>query len=510
MVREPPTPEPFSGQSSSQISAILTKRCPSCGERFPFDYRVCPRDVVELELEADEQRDRYLGETLSNSYRIVRRIGIGGMGTVYEARHTRMNGRRLAIKIMHTELARKTELVTRFRREAEVAGLAHHPNVLEVFDVDETPEGIPFIAAELLEGEDLAKRLERVGKLSLEETVHVVRQLCAALSAAHAVGIVHRDMKPDNVFLVGEDPPTVKLLDFGIARLTDPGAANRTRTGVVMGTPAYMAPEQARGAKVDHRCDVYAVGALIYRCVTGRELYNHEDPAAVLMSVLTKEPDRPRAIVPDLPEAAEIVIERAIARNPAERFQSMMELDAALASLVRSDLPVVASTTADSLRGPDRTAELGRAVPTARPTIVAMTVLGLAFAVAVFVDLLAWMTVAFMESTISETEGTFLVIGVLGAIATPFILWIRYVWRRVWRNSLRAVGLARRLTVTFGAATAGYALVMLAIRGIDLALLTPELDPAVALLAPVTASTSAVLAALFAILLTRQRGGATD
>jgi hypothetical protein len=315
-------------------------------------------------------------------------------------------------------------------------------------------------------------------------------------------------MKPDNVFLVG-DGPTVKLLDFGIARLTDPGAANRTRTGVVMGTPAYMAPEQARGAKVDHRCDVYAVGALIYRCVTGRELYNHEDPAAVLMSVLTKEPDRPRAIVPDLPEAVEVVIERAIARNPAERFQSMMELDAALASLVRSDAPVVANTNAESLRASDPTADLGRAVPTARPTIIAMTLLGLAFAVAVFVDVLAWMTVAFMEgSTISETEGTFLVIGVLGAIATPFILWIRFVWRRVWRNSLRAVGLARRLSLTFGTATAGYALVMLAIRGIDLALLPPELDPAVALLAPVTASTAAILGALFAILLTRQRAGA--
>jgi len=506
MVREPPTPEPFS-QSSSQISAIMTKRCPSCGERFPFDYRVCPRDVVELELEADEQRDRYLGETLSNSYRVVRRIGIGGMGSVYEARHTRMNGRRLALKIMHTELARKTELVTRFRREAEVAALAHHPNVLEVFDVDETPEGIPYIVAELLEGEDLAQRLERVGKLSLEETVTVVRQLCAALSAAHAVGIVHRDMKPDNVFIVGDS--TVKLLDFGIARLTDPGAANRTRTGVVMGTPAYMAPEQARGQKVDHRCDVYAVGAIIYRCLTGRELYNHEDPAAVLMSVLTKEPDRPRAIVPDLPEAAEVVIERAIARNPAERFQSMTELDAALASLVRSDLPAVAHHTAESMRGPDPTADLGRAVPAARPTIIAMTVLWLMLSVALLVDLIAWMTVAFMDgSAMGETEGTFLVIGVMGALATPFILWIRFVWRRIWRNSLRAVGLARRLTVTFAATTAAYALVMLAIRGIDLSLLPTELDSAIALLAPITASTAAILVALVAILITRQR--ATD
>jgi len=498
-----PTPEPFS-QSNSQISAMLSKRCPSCGERFPFDYRVCPRDVVELELESEEERDRYLGETLSGSYRVVRRIGIGGMGSVYEARHTRMQGRRLALKIMHRELARKTELVTRFRREAEVAGLAQHPNVLEVYDVDETPEGIPYIVAELLEGEDLAQRLERVGRMSLEDTVHVVRQLCAALAAAHAVGIVHRDMKPDNVFLIG-DGPTVKLLDFGIARLTDPGAANRTRTGVVMGTPAYMAPEQARGAKVDHRCDVYAVGAILYRCLTGRELYNHEDPAAVLMSVLTKEPDRPRAIMPDLPEAAEIVIERAIARNPAERFQSMTELDAALASLVRSDLPVVANTTAESLRAPDPTAELGRAVPTARPRIIAMTFLGLVLTVAILVDVLGWMLGAFMDASLSETEGTLLVLGVLGALVTPLILWVRFLWRRVWRNSLRAVGLARRITVTFSAATATYALVVLTLRGVDLALLPPELDMPLALFGPISASVAAILAALLALFFTRGR-----
>jgi tRNA A-37 threonylcarbamoyl transferase component Bud32 len=504
MVVADPTPEPFS-QSSSQISAIMTKRCPSCGERFPFDYRVCPRDVVELEPEADEQRDRHLGQTLSNSYRIVRRIGIGGMGSVYEARHTRMTDRRLAVKIMHTELARKTELVTRFRREAEVASLAHHNNVLEVFDVDETTEGIPFIVAELLEGEDLAQRLERVGKLSLEDTVHVVRQLCAALSAAHAVGIVHRDMKPDNVFLVGDDRPVVKLLDFGIARLTDPSAANRTRTGVVMGTPAYMAPEQARGQKVDHRCDVYAVGAIVYRCLTGRDMYDHEDPAAVLMSVLTKEPDRPRAILPDLPEAAEVVIERAIARNPAERFQSMAELDAALASLVKSDTPVVANAAVDSMRAPDPTADLGRAVPSARPTIIAMTMLGLLLAVAVVVDVLAWLTMAFMDATMNETEGTFLVVGVIGTLAAPFILWIRFVWRRVWRNSLRAVALARRLSVTFAAATSTYALVLLAVRGLDLALLPPELDGPVALLGPIAASTGAIVAALLAIVITRQR-----
>ncbi|HET6585349.1 MAG TPA: hypothetical protein VFG69_17945, partial [Nannocystaceae bacterium] len=185
--------------------------------------------------------------------------------------------------------------------------------------------------------------------------------------------------------------------------------------------------------------------------------------------------------------------------------QSMAELDAALASLVRSDAPVVASTAVDSMRAPDPTAGLGRAVPSARPTIIAMTMLGLALAVAVVVDVLAWLTMAFMDATMNETEGTFLVVGVMGTLAAPFILWIRFVWRRVWRNSLRAVALARRLSVTFAAATSTYALVMLAVRGLDLALLPPELDPAVVLLGPIAASTGAIVAALLAIVMTRQR-----
>jgi serine/threonine-protein kinase len=211
--------------------------------------------------------------------------------------------------------------------------------------------------------------------------------------------------------------------------------------------------------------------------------------------------------VPDLPEGVEIVIERAIARNPAERFQSMTELDAALASLVKSDAPVVRHPSTDSMLAPDPTAALGRAVPSARPTIIAMTMLGVLLTVAIVTDILAWIIAAFMNGvSLDEREGTLLVVGVMAALGTPLILWVRFVWRRIWHNSLRAVGLARRLTATFCTATATYALVALCIRGFDLAVLPPDLDFAVAMLAPIAASAAAVFAGLLALLLTRQRG----
>jgi hypothetical protein len=480
-----PTPAPAQRPTSRRVTGSVpmvpvgpAKRCPTCGERFPMDYRVCPRDVVELEVEADDDRDPYVGATLAQTYRVVRRIGIGGMGAVYEACHTRLATRRFAIKVMHDELVRKGDLAARFRREAEVAGMASHPNVIAVFDLDETPEGIPFIVSEYLHGEDLGQRLDRVGKLSLADTVHVVRQLCSALTVVHGVGVVHRDLKPDNVFLVGESWPEVKLLDFGIARLADAGAADRTRTGIVMGTPAYMAPEQAAGLRVDHRCDVYAVGAILYRCLTGKPVYDEEDPAATLTAVLTREPERPRRVVPELPEAVELVIERAIAREPEVRFQSMAELDAALAGLVgqvgaAAPAPADGPPTVEGLHPltVDANAEAGRVVQRARPTIVVATILGFLLAVGLVADLAARLIAeGSEEGALTGSEGVLVVLGVVATLATPLGLWIRHVALRVWRNSLRAVALARRSTTTVASAASAYACVVLLGRMLDLGL----------------------------------------
>jgi len=517
-----PTPEPVAARPTSRrvtgpigLSVPIgpAKRCPKCGERFPMDYRVCPRDVVELEVEAGDERDPYVGNTLAQTYRIIRRIGVGGMGSVYEASHTRLGTRKFAIKVMHEELVRKGDLAARFRREAEVAGMASHPNVVAVFDYDETPEGIPFIVSEYLNGEDLGQRTDRVGKLSLQDTVHVVRQLCAALTIVHDVGVVHRDLKPDNVFLVGEHWPEVKLLDFGIARLADGDAGSRTRTGIVMGTPAYMAPEQARGERVDHRCDVYAVGAILYRCLTGQPLYDDDDPAATLTAVLTREPERPRKLMPELSEAVELVIERSIAREPEERFQSMAELDAALAGLVGEVKPVVAGAPAP-VEGPstveglsplalEANAEAGRVVQRARPTIVLTTILGFLLVVGLVSDLAARL-IAYTsgEGGVTGSEGVLVVLGVVATLATPLGLWIRMLVTRVWRNSMRAVALARRSTTTVAAAASAYASVVLLGRVLDLGL-SDDPHTSSGLLAAIVASSAAVIGAASGILLPR-------
>jgi hypothetical protein len=494
-----PTPAPIIGPA---------KRCPKCNERFPVDYNLCPRDGSTLEVEVDDERDRYLGTTLAQTYRIQERIGVGGMGAVYEAVHTRLPARKFAIKVMHHELAHKGDLAVRFRREAEVAVLAAHPNVLEVVDIDETSDGVPFIVSELLSGKDLGHHLDAVGRLALEPTVHIARQLCAALQAAHKVGVVHRDLKPDNVFLVGVSEentrPTVKLLDFGIARITDASTANRTRTGIVMGTPAYMAPEQARGERVDHRCDVYAVGAILYRCLTGRPVYDDTDSAATLNAVLTREPDRPRKVLPGLPERVELVIERAIARDPSERFQDMLELDAALGSLVGAVPEAMPARQATGELVLDvMSPEAVGAVQRARPTLAIMSALGFVLAVGTISDLLARVVGATSEEgVLSSTEGMLAVAGVVAALATPAGLWLRYLLTRVWRNSLRAVTLARRSVTTIAAGASAYAFVLLAARLFDL-IATDSPDRAPGLLPIALACVAAWIAVGITLLLPR-------
>ncbi|HEY5958440.1 MAG TPA: serine/threonine-protein kinase, partial [Polyangiaceae bacterium] len=231
-----PTPPP---------SAVLTrpKLCPQCNARYPKEFRVCPQDATPLEESAEE--DPLIGAVLADTYHIVRLIGEGGMGRVYEALHTRLVNRKLAVKLLHDDMARQAEILTRFEREAEAASTIIHPNVVEVLDVDRLDDGRPYIVCEYLQGEELGALLDRVGTLPVETAVRIVRQICRALMAAHDRNIVHRDMKPENVFLVG-DPraPRVKVIDFGISKQND-GSSKLTRTGMVMGTPAYMAPEQA-------------------------------------------------------------------------------------------------------------------------------------------------------------------------------------------------------------------------------------------------------------------------
>ncbi len=427
---------------------VLPKRCPRCGERFPADFRVCPRDAVELEAVDGTIDDPYVGATLGEMYRVDAVIAEGGMGRVYEARHTRLPGRVFAVKILHRALATDAEVVSRFRREAEIADAIEHPNVLRIYDVHATGDGVPFIVSERLVGEDLGQRLEREGRMSIVDTVQVLRQVCDVLAAVHERGVIHRDLKPNNLFLVGDPArPTVKLIDFGIARLHVAGGAAATATGVVMGTPAFMAPEQARGARVDTRADIYAVGAIGYACITGRSPYDLADTAAALHAVLTVDPPRPRSLVPEIPEDLELVLQRAMARDPDERYPTLAAFSEALAPFA----PASAMSSAALAVVPGGERELAGIARRARPEISTLSAVAAVFLVG-----------GFAETFAVGGAGRLAVVAAVAALATPGWLYVRFLRQRVWPSSPQAVVAARlgRTVVSVGAAvfTASYLL----------------------------------------------------
>ncbi len=480
-----PAPPPFPPEASPSVSPApsyrapalggdlpLTKHCTSCDTRYPGDFLLCPRDATPLS-DDEAQEDPLLGKLLGETYQIVRVVGEGGMGRVYEARHLRLKDRRFAVKVLHADLARQPEVVTRFQREAESASAISHENVVDVFDVHRTVDGRPYLVGEFLEGVELGAYLDKAGKLESMEAVRIIRQVCHALVAAHARGIVHRDMKPENVFLVGEGANRrVKVLDFGISKAAQRNT-NLTRTGMIMGTPSYMAPEQARGdASVDQRADVYAVGATLYHLVTGKKAFDADDPGAILTAVLTEEPIRPRTIEPRLPEGVELVIQRAMAKDPRDRFQTMTDLERALApfdpgaSLSRIHVDAPPSSSALSLDATARTMFAGLAhTPTApapgaakmaRPTIVLLGgVVGL-WLTGGFVDALAGVVRFFHAGELTITESVLLILGSMLAAATPTVLFALHVHKVVWPNSMRALQLAADLRRTATAALVAY------------------------------------------------------
>ncbi|HEU4727228.1 MAG TPA: serine/threonine-protein kinase, partial [Kofleriaceae bacterium] len=278
---------------------------------------------------------------LVGSYRVVRKIGEGGMGTVYLAEHTLL-GRPAALKVLLREMSHREDLVTRFFNEARAATSVKHPGIVEIYDFGYHTDGSAYIVMELLEGESLSSRLRRAGVLSEARAVALCRQVGGALAAAHAKGIVHRDLKPDNIFVI-RDPDIVdgertKVLDFGIAKLTNdqPGQGSMTRTGMVMGTPAYMAPEQCKGAgHVDQRSDLYALGCILFELVCGRPPFVAEGAGEVMAHHICTPAPAPSSIAPVTPLLEHIIL-RALAKEPAHRFGSAEEMVAALAAVVPS------------------------------------------------------------------------------------------------------------------------------------------------------------------------------
>jgi eukaryotic-like serine/threonine-protein kinase len=274
------------------------------------------------------------GDIVDQKYRIMRLLGTGGMGSVYEAENTRVD-RRVAIKVMHK--VRDQQDIARFEREARAAQIGS-PHIVQVFDLGNLADGDPYMVMEYLAGESLGERLQRVQRLHPAELLPIAGQVLDALEAAHRAGIIHRDLKPDNVFLArfgGSTKEIVKLLDFGISKFADAARkvaeVSLTKSGVAVGTPQYMSPEQVQGAKsLDYRTDLYSLGVICYRCLSGQLPFQSEDVAPLLLQILLENARPIHEVQADIDPRLSALVARGMARNPQERFQTAAEFRAAL------------------------------------------------------------------------------------------------------------------------------------------------------------------------------------
>ena len=270
-----------------------------------------------------------IGKMIGGKYFVRAVLGEGGMGAVYEAEN-RALGRSVAVKVLHPAQARKKVAVKRFHQEARAAGAIGHPNICEVYDLGTLDDGSPYLVMERLVGETLADRIQSEGGLPFDDVIDVLTQVLSGLVAAHEKGIVHRDIKPENIFLTKRVgcPPVAKLLDFGVSKMVSPihekeEDLDLTRTGMVMGTPFYMSPEQARGDRnLDARVDLYACGVILYEAITGRRPFTAANYNALLLQILSASPRPARELRPALPQGFDEVLDKSLARNRDDRFQT--------------------------------------------------------------------------------------------------------------------------------------------------------------------------------------------
>lgn len=286
---------------------------------------------------ASAEEGSRVGQVVAGKYRIVRRVARGGMATVYEASHIEI-GRPFALKILHAELKDHATVRSRFKHEAKAAGALENDHVAAVLDFGMLPDETLYIVMELLRGEDLATRLAREGTIPPEEAIEIVIQMCAGLQAAHEAKVIHRDLKPGNVFLCRRDGarPHVKLLDFGVARALSSVPSENTEIGATMGTPWYMSPEQARGQRdLDSRSDVYGLGVVLFEMLSGEKPHLAENTNALLHQIATGRAPSLASRCPELSEKLCAVVDRALAPDPPERFASALEFADALRPFTR-------------------------------------------------------------------------------------------------------------------------------------------------------------------------------
>ena len=326
-----------------------------------------------------------VGQTVGN-YNITAKLGAGGMGLVFLAEHP-VIGSKVALKAIHPHFARDSDVVSRFVNEARAVNQIGHEHIVDISDFGTTPDGDFYFIMEYLHGETLADLIGRQGALPPARALNIAAQIADALQASHEQGVIHRDLKPDNIFLITRDatPDFVKVLDFGLAKLTHGSMAtptNNTGAGTVMGTPFYMSPEQCEGrGELDHRADIYALGVMLFEMLTGRVPFGGEGYGEVLIKHISVRPPTVCSLVPDLPPAMDAILGRALAKAPGDRFQTMSAVRAALLdpdgylemlpSVVEDDLSERLRTTAPTTRT-EITVKLTR-LPSARPIPAAST-----------------------------------------------------------------------------------------------------------------------------------------
>jgi serine/threonine-protein kinase len=300
-------------------------RCPTCNQHFSGDARFCPFDGDPLVAAVGyrPEADPLIGKVVDGRYEVESVIGEGGMGSVYCVRHRALE-KRFALKVMRADLATEGELAARFIQEAKAAAAIGHPNIVQITDFGQLPTRAPYFVMELLDGTPLSKLIRKGGPLPAGQAVRVLQQAASALSAAHAAGVVHRDLKPDNIHITAAG--AVKILDFGVAKMA--GRGRLTRTGMVFGTPHYMSPEQASGGDVDHRADIYALGIIMYEMFTGRVPFEADSYMGVLTKHMFMVPEPPSQVNPAARElgALEDVTMRCLEKKPELRYASMEEL----------------------------------------------------------------------------------------------------------------------------------------------------------------------------------------
>ncbi|MBM4194339.1 MAG: serine/threonine protein kinase [Gemmatimonadetes bacterium] len=346
------------------------KVCPTCGTEYPLSERFCPRDGTALRS-SNPQGD-IVGSIVHEKFHVMKKLGEGGMGAVYLAEHVKM-GRKVALKVMNPGMHQDPDAIARFNREAKNASQLSHPNVCPIYDFGETPEGMIYLAMEFIEGSSLSGLIEKAGALTPARAASIIHQAADALQVAHDYGIVHRDLKPDNIMIAkardGSD--MVKVVDFGIAKASSSDAQKVTKTGLVVGTPEYMSPEQLAGDKLDGRSDIYSLALVAFNCFTGKLPFPSNSAQEAMIMRLTDQPKTLAEMKPDVawPDELQAVMDKALARDAAERYASAAQFGRDMSKSVENMPSTIAAEAGTQVIGAGAVAAAAAAKTAAAPAV---------------------------------------------------------------------------------------------------------------------------------------------